>query len=375
MTINLPLTLIAELTYRCPLRCPYCSNPTNYESSKYRQELTTEYWLDTIRQAASLGILQLGFTGGEPLIRQDLEAMVETAAATGIYTSLITAGTLLTRNRATKLRNCGLDHIQISIQDSVAAKSNYIAGIFSFEQKLTAARLVKQLGFPLTINVVLHRHNLDRITEILELCKTLEADRVELANTQYYGWALNNRSALLPTPEQLEAAQQAVAIAQQKKYFPMGVVYVLPDYYSKYPKPCMDGWGQRTMVIAPNGDVLPCQVAASIPQLNFDNVKERSLLGIWFESEAFNRFRGMDWMEEPCRSCPRQTVDFGGCRCQAFLLTGDATATDPVCHLSPEHHLITKAHESQLRDDRLEFQYRSVARSNFSSTTNIESDS
>ena len=356
MTINLPLTLIAELTYRCPLRCPYCSNPTDYSSN--RQELITEYWLDTIRQAANLGVLQLGFTGGEPLVRQDLEVMVETAAATGIYTSLITAGTLLTKDRATKLRDCGLDHIQISIQDSIAAKSDYIAGIPSFEQKLSAARLVKQLGFPLTINVVLHRHNLDRITEILELCKSLNADRVELANTQYYGWALHNRDALLPTPEQLERAKQAVAIAKQKNYFPMGAVYVLPDYYEQYPKPCMGGWGQRTMVISPNGDVLPCQVAASIPELNFDNVKERSLCHIWFESEVFNRFRGTDWMQEPCRSCPRKTIDFGGCRCQALLLTGDATATDPVCHLSPEHDsIITR--QLQAKDEHPSFKYRS----------------
>ena len=360
MTINLPLTLIAELTYRCPLRCPYCSNPTDYGSSKYRQELITEYWFDTIQQAANLGVLQLGFTGGEPLVRQDLEEMVETAAATGIYTSLITAGTLLTKDRAIKLRDCGLDHIQISIQDSIAARSDYIAGIPSFEQKLTAARLVKQLGFPLTINVVLHRHNLDRITEILELCKTLEADRVELANTQYYGWALSNRDALLPTPKQLDSAQKAVAIAQQEKYFPMGVVYVLPDYYSKYPKPCMGGWGQRTMVISPNGYVLPCQIAASIPELDFDNVRERSLFEIWFESEAFNRFRGTDWMEEPCLICPRQAIDFGGCRCQAFLLTGSATATDPACHLSPKHHLLDKARESARLQSPL-FKYRDRA--------------
>ena len=267
--IDRPLTLIAELTYRCPLRCPYCSNPTNYRSSKYRQELTTEQWLDTIRQAANLGVLQLGLTGGEPLLRQDLEEMVETAAATGIYTSLITAATLLNRDRASKLKDCGLDHIQISIQDSLAAKSDYIAGTACFEQKLTAARLVKQLGFALTINVVLHRQNLDRIESIIELCKSLSADRVELANTQYYGWALQNRAALLPTLEQLEQAKQAVAIAQKQKYFPMGVVYVLPDYYEQYPKPCMGGWGNKTMVIALNGDVLPCQVATSIPELDF----------------------------------------------------------------------------------------------------------
>ena len=360
MTLKPPLTLIAELTYRCPLRCPYCSNPTNYGSSKYRQELTTEHWLDTIQQAASLGILQLGFTGGEPLLRQDLEQMVETAAATGIYTSLITAGTLLTPERAVKLKDCGLDHIQISIQDSQSDRSDYIAGTPSFEQKIAAAKLVKQLGFPLTINVVLHRQNLDRIESIIELCRILQADRVELANTQYYGWALQNREALLPTLEQLERAKQAVAIALTKRYFPMGMVYVLPDYYEQYPKPCMGGWGNKTMVIAPNGDVLPCQVAASIPELTFANVCDRSLDWIWYESQAFNRFRGTDWMEEPCRSCPRQKVDFGGCRCQAFLLTGKATATDPVCHLSPEHHLISE--KQQVVTEHLPaFAYRSLS--------------
>jgi PqqA peptide cyclase len=359
MNIARPLTLIAELTYRCPLRCPYCSNPLNYGDSNYRQELATEHWLNTIRQAAKLGILQLGFTGGEPLLRSDLESMVATAASTGIYTSLITAGTLLTPDRTAKLRDCGLDHVQISIQDSQADKSNYIAGISCFESKIAAARLVKQLGLPLTLNVVLHRHNLDRIEEILELCKTLEADRVELANTQYYGWALYNRDSLLPTPVQLQRAKDLVAIAQQQRLFPMGIVYVLPDYYEKYPKPCMGGWGQRTMVIAPNGNVLPCQVAASIPALTFANVQDYSLDWIWHESQVFNRFRGTDWMDEPCRTCPRQTIDFGGCRCQAFLLTGSATATDPVCHLSPDHHLIFQAQQQGQKAIPTTFTYRS----------------
>ena len=359
MSIDRPLTLIAELTYRCPLRCPYCSNPVEFGDSNYRQELTTEYWLDVIGQAAKLGILQLGFTGGEPLLRQDLEMMVQAAAATGMYTSLITAGTLLTESRAAKLRDCGLDHVQISIQDSFAEKSDYIAGISSFEQKIAAARIVKRLGFPLTINVVLHRHNLDRIEEILQLCQTLKADRVELANTQYYGWALYNRDLLLPTPAQLERAKQVVAIAQEQQDFPMGIVYVLPDYYSKYPKPCMGGWGQRTMVISPNGNVLPCQVASSIPQLNFANVRDCSLDWIWYESQAFNRFRGTDWMEEPCRSCDRQAIDFGGCRCQAFLLTGSATATDPVCHLSSDNHLVIEAQQQQPKVEN--FAYRSLS--------------
>lgn len=347
MTPERPLTLIAELTYRCPLRCPYCSNPVNYGDSEYRQELTADQWLTVIEQAAQLGILQLGLTGGEPLLHPELETLVEAAAATGLYTNLITAGTLLTPERAARLKACGLDHVQISLQDSQADASDEIAGVRSFEQKLTAARLVKELGLPLTINVVLHRHNLDRIEAIIDLCEKLAADRVELANTQYYGWAFHNRTSLLPTPAQLEWAQQVVARAQQRRPFPMGMVYVLPDYYEQYPKPCMGGWGQRAMVIAPQGEVLPCQVAKSIPELTFANVRDHPLEWIWFASDAFNRFRGTDWMAEPCRSCPRQTVDFGGCRCQALLLTGDVTATDPVCHLSPHHDRILQARREQ----------------------------
>lgn len=346
MTIERPLTLIAELTYRCPLRCPYCSNPRNYGDREYRQELPTEGWLAAIRQAAALGVLQLGFTGGEPLLRSDLEQLVATAATAGLYTNLITAGTLLTSQRAARLRDCGLDHVQISVQDSRAAASDRISGVrYSFQQKRAAARIVKQLGFPLTINVVLHRQNLDRIEEIIAFCTELGADRVELANTQYYGWALHNRAALLPTPEQLARARDAVAAAQQRRSFPMGLAYVLPDYYEQYPKPCMGGWGRQAMVIAPNGEVLPCQVAKSIPGLAFANVRDRPLGWIWFESPAFNQFRGTDWMAEPCRSCPRQTIDFGGCRCQAFLLTGDAAATDPVCHLSPHRAVVMEVRE------------------------------
>lgn len=358
MNIDRPLSLIAELTYRCPLRCPYCSNPLNYHDPDYRRELPTQQWLTVIQQAAALGILQLGFTGGEPLLRPDLEAMVAAAAQTGMYTSLITAGNLLTAERAARLRACGLDHVQISVQDSFAAASDNLAGVRSFEEKLAAARWVKELGFPLTINVVLHRQNLDRIAEILDLCESLQADRVELANTQYYGWALHNRASLLPTREQLQHAQGIAA--QAKRRFPMGLVYVLPDYYSGYPKPCMGGWGQRAMVVAPQGDVLPCQVAKSIPDLTFANVRDRDLEWIWFESDAFNRFRGTDWMAEPCRSCPRKTIDFGGCRCQALLLTGEATATDPACHLSPHHHRVLAAQEETKTQAPPPLVYRSV---------------
>lgn len=363
MTIDRPLTLIAELTYRCPLRCPYCSNPLDWGSSQYRQELVTEDWLRVIQQAGQLGVMQIGFSGGEPLLRPDLELLVEAAAAIGLYSTLVTSGTLFTP-RATRLRDVGLDHVQISIQDSRAQESDTIAGTRAFEQKLEAARLAKALEFPLTLNFVLHRHNLDRIEEILELCQVLEADRVELANTQYYGWALHNRATLLPTREQLERAERIVAAARQRRDFPMGILYVIPDYYEDYPKPCMGGWGRRVMAIAPHGDVLPCQVARVIPELEFANVGKHSLEWIWFESDAFNRFRGTDWLSEPCRSCPRREIDFGGCRCQALLLTGDPTATDPVCHLSPHHHLVVEARQVQF-EQPLPLVHRSMQGSNY----------
>ncbi len=360
MTTDRPLTLIAELTYRCPLRCPYCSNPLDWGSDKYRQELATEDWLRVVQEAERLGVMQIGFSGGEPLLRQDLEVMVEAAARSGLYSTLVTAGTLFTPERTARLRDAGLDHVQISIQDSRATESDAIAGTRSFEQKLAAARLVKALELPLTLNFVLHRHNLDRIEEILELCRKLEADRVELANTQYYGWALHNRAALLPTREQLERTEQAVAAARQRRDFPMGILYVIPDYYEEYPKPCLGGWGRRALAIAPHGDVLPCQVASAIPELEFANVRNHSLEWIWFESEAFNRFRGTDWISDPCQSCPRREVDFGGCRCQALLLTGDASATDPVCHLSPHHHRIVEAREKAQMEQSPSLVYRSM---------------
>lgn len=367
MMTDRPFTLITELTYRCPLRCPYCSNPINYNDQSYRQELTTDDWVKTIQQARNLGIWQLGFSGGEPLLRQDLEVLVKAAAQVELYTTLVTAGTLLTLERATQLCHAGLNHIQISIQDSRAAQSDYIAGIRSFEQKLDAARVVKDLGLPLTLNFVLHRQNIDRLEEMLELCEILQADRVELAHTQYYGWALHNRAALLPTRQQLERAAQTVAAAKQRRICPMGILYVIPDYYEDYPKPCMGGWGRRALVVAPNGDVLPCQAAGSIPNLEFANIRDRSLEWIWFESPAFNCFRGIDWMPEPCQSCDRAQIDFGGCRCQALLLTNNAAATDPVCHLSPDHHLVVAA-----REQALEQPLSLVYRSSVSEVTAIE---
>lgn len=354
-----PFSLVAELTYRCPLSCPYCSNPIDWNKDIYRQELTTADWQRVIQEARQLGVLQLGLTGGEPLLRCDLEIVVETAAALGLYTTLVTAGTLLSRSRAIGLSKSGLDHIQISLQDSRADGSDWIAGTRSFEQKIAAARLTKELGFPLTLNFVLHRHNLDRIESMLELAENLNADRVELANTQYYGWAWHNRMALLPTREQLDRAEQAVKIAQKRAKIPMGILYVIPDYYAEYPKPCMGGWGSRTLIVTPNGEGLPCQAAMSIPGLEFANVRDRSLDWIWFESAGMNRFRGTKWMPEPCQSCDRKTVDWGGCRCQAYLLTQDANATDPVCHLSPQRDRIQSILD-KLPDRSENFVYRSA---------------
>jgi pyrroloquinoline quinone biosynthesis protein E len=338
----------------------------NWSDGSYRQELPTEDWLRVIRQARNLGVLQLGLTGGEPLLRNDLEMLVETAAELGLYTTLVTAGTLLTRERAVNLNKLGLDHVQISIQDSRSTESDRIAGARSFDQKIATARLVKELGFPLTLNFVLHRQNLDRLEEMLSLAELLQADRVELANTQYYGWAFHNRDALLPTREQLARAELAVKAAQQRRKIPMGILYVIPDYYAEYPKPCMGGWGNRTLIITPNGGGLPCQAAMAIPDLEFGNVRDRPLDWIWFESPGMNRFRGTNWMPEPCQSCDRKTLDWGGCRCQAFLLTKDAGATDPVCHLSPQHDRVRSILE-QLPAHQEDFVYRDRHDTSFSS--------
>jgi pyrroloquinoline quinone biosynthesis protein E len=333
-----PLGLLAELTYRCPLHCPYCSNPLNL--SAYRGELTLDEWERVFSEARALGVLQLHLSGGEPLQRRDLVELVTLARALGFYTNLITSALALTRTKAEQLKQAGLDHIQISFQAADAQTSDLIAGTPSFHKKIAAARLVKALGFPLTLNVVLHRRNIDQIAAILALAEELAADRIELANTQYYGWALRNRTALLPTREQLQQAEPIVHDARERLAGQMQIIYVLPDYYSRYPKPCMGGWARHQLTVTPNGSVLPCLAAAQLPSLPIENIRNHSLEWIWNESPMFNRFRDTDWMPEPCRSCPRQNVDFGGCRCQAFQLTGDASATDPVCHLSPNHTLV-----------------------------------
>jgi pyrroloquinoline quinone biosynthesis protein E len=338
--VDRPFGLLAELTYRCPLHCPYCSNPL--ELAAYRDELSTAEWQRVLTEARELGVLQLHLSGGEPLMRRDLAEVVRTASELGLYTNLITSALGLTPRRAGQLRTAGLDHVQISLQADEAALSDRLAGTPSFERKLSAARLVKQLGWPLTLNVVLHRQNLDRVDRILDLAEELGADRIELANTQYYGWALHNRSGLLPSRAQVERAEVLVRAARERLAGRMEVIYVLPDYYSRYPKPCMGGWGRRQLTVVPDGNVLPCPTAHDLP-LPRASVREHSLAWIWEESPLFRRFRGTDWMPEPCRSCNRRELDFGGCRCQAFQLTGDAARTDPVCHLSPDHGIVAAA--------------------------------
>jgi pyrroloquinoline quinone biosynthesis protein E len=356
-----PFTLIAELTYQCPLHCPYCSNPVDIGHAKYREhELDTGDWVRAFNQARGLGVLQLALTGGEPMLRRDLAQLCAAARDAGLYSSLITAGTLFTAKRAEELKAAGLDHVQISIQSPDARENDRIAGNRSFEKKIAAAHAARALDFPLTINCVLHRQNLDRIEEILELALELGAQRLELANTQYYGWAVLNQRALMPSVDQLRRGEEAVARFRERVGPKVDVLWVLPDFYEELPKPCMGGWGRTAMVVAPNGDVLPCQAASTIPGLTFANVREHPLDWIWNESDAFTCFRGTDWMQEPCRSCPlgRQELDWGGCRCQALRLTGDAAATDPVCQFSPHHARVVSVRESAVQAD--EFVYRAM---------------
>ncbi len=356
-----PSTLIAELSYQCPLHCPYCSNPLDIGHERYRDELETEHWIRAFGEARRLGVLQLALTGGEPMLRRDLVELCAGARDAGLYSSLITAGTLFTRERAEALKAAGLDHVQISIQSPDPEDNDRIAGNRSFEKKIAAARHARELGFPLTINCVLHRQNLDRIEELLDLTLELGAQRLELANTQYYGWAVPNQEALMPSRDQLVRAEAAVHRFRERVGPAVQVLWVLPDFYEELPKPCMGGWGTTAMVVAPNGDVLPCQAASTIPGLEFANVRDHALEWIWNESGAFARFRGTDWMQEPCRTCPlgRQEEDFGGCRCQALRLTGDAAATDPVCRYSPHHDRVVAARELV---ETGEFVYRAVKR-------------
>jgi pyrroloquinoline quinone biosynthesis protein E len=352
-----PYSLLCELTYSCPLQCPYCSNPVDF--ARYTDELDTHEWQRLLDEAASLGVVQVHFSGGEPLLRTDILQIVKKARDLGLYSNLSTGGTLLTEKLAYELRAAGLDSLQLSIQDADSHKSDYISGgLTSFEKKKKAAMLAKNSGFPLTINVVLHKQNLDNIDEIIGLAEGLGAEKLELANTQFNGWALKNRTWLLPTPSQIERAVTVVDAARQRLKAKMEILYVVPDYLEQYPKPCLYGWGRVFMTITADGTVLPCQAAREISGLKFENARNKSLKKIWFESESFCIFRGTDWMPEPCRSCPQKMIDFGGCRCQAFLVTGDASVTDPVCSLSPYHTIIEEAVKESEKGTRERWIYR-----------------
>ena len=336
MSVTPPVSLLAELTHRCPLQCPYCSNPLELE--RVAGEMDSATWKRVIDEAGELGVLQTHFSGGEPTLRRDLAELVAHAAGLGQYTNLITAGVLLDRAKLEALVEAGLDHLQLSIQDSRAGNADRIGGYRNgHAKKLQVAAMVRDAGLPLTLNAVVHRQNLDHLGEIIELAVELGAKRLEVAHVQYYGWALHNRAALMPTREQAEASVELIEAARARLKGSLVIDYVVPDYYARYPKPCMGGWGRQNLNVTPSGKVLPCHAAETIPGLRFDNVRERPLADIWYRSEAFNAFRGTEWMAEPCRSCPRKLVDFGGCRCQAMALAGRAEATDPACSLSPLH--------------------------------------
>jgi pyrroloquinoline quinone biosynthesis protein E len=338
-SLDPPLGLLAELTHRCPLGCPYCSNPLALEHR--HTELGASAWARVFREAAALGVLQVHLSGGEPAARSDLVEIIAAAHHAGLYCNLITSAIGITPTRLAAIAAAGLDHVQISIQDSMASSADHIAGYDgAFARKLALAREVVRLNLPLTVNAVVHRANIERIGNMVDLAIELGAGRVEIAHVQYYGWALANRSALMPTRVQVERAAALVHELRTRHHGRIVIDSVVPDYYARYPKPCTGGWARRSLNVTPSGKVLPCHAAESIPGLEFWNVRDRSLADIWTNSPAFNAFRGTSWMKEPCVSCPRREQDFGGCRCQAFALTGDAAATDPVCHLSPRHAVV-----------------------------------
>ncbi|HWQ40177.1 MAG TPA: pyrroloquinoline quinone biosynthesis protein PqqE [Burkholderiales bacterium] len=336
-----PLWLLAELTYRCPLHCVFCYNPVDYAT--YGTELSTEDWMRVLRQGRELGATQLGFSGGEPLMRDDLEALVAEARKLGYYSNLITSGVGLNEKRIAAFKEGGLDHIQVSFQDSTREMNDFLSSTRTFELKQRVARLVKRYDYPMVLNVVLHRLNIDHVQQILEMAEQLEAEYVELANTQYYGWAYVNRDQLLPSREQLQRAEEVTNRFRERVGNKMKIYFVVPDYYENRPKACMNGWGAVFLTVTADGLALPCHEARMLPGLSFPNVREHDLRWIWYDSPGFNVYRGDGWMKEPCRSCPEKVKDFGGCRCQAYLLTGDAANADPVCDKSPFHGLVTQA--------------------------------
>jgi pyrroloquinoline quinone biosynthesis protein E len=351
-----PLGLLAELTHRCPLGCPYCSNPLALD--RRDDELDTATWVRLFKEAALLGVLQVHLSGGEPAARRDLPDIVKGSREAGLYSNLITSAIGLTPQILAALADAGLDHVQVSIQDSEEASADHIAGYkgASIRKRAIAAEVVR-LGLPLTVNMVVHRANIGRVDAMVELALSLGATRVEIAHVQYYGWAMKNRAALMPSRAQVEEAVRQVETLRQRHRGHIVIDAVVPDYYARFPKPCVGGWGRRSLNVTPAGKVLPCHAAEVIPDLEFWNVREHSLSEIWCDSPAFNAFRGTGWMQAPCKSCVRREQDFGGCRCQAFLIAGDARATDPVCHLSPKHALVGQLAEE--REDKA-YTYRTT---------------
>lgn len=353
-----PLAVLAELTHRCPLQCPYCSNPVQLEAG--RGELGTAEWRDVLTQAASLGVLQVHFSGGEPAARRNLADLVRHAVSAGLYTNLITSAIPLNEARISELSDAGLDHVQISFQDAEDAHGDRVAGMKGAQaKKREVAAMVRRAGMPLTVNLVVHRQNLSNLSTMLDMAAGLGAARIEVAHVQYYGWALANRAALLPSRAQLDAATDEVERARARHAGALVIDYVVPDYYARLPKSCMGGWGRRFLTVSPTGHVLPCHAAESLPGFDFPSVREHALADIWYGSEAFQRFRGTDWMPPLCAGCDRREIDWGGCRCQAFALTGNAAATDPACGKSPHHALLDGA-VREAGDAPPDFVYRRI---------------
>jgi pyrroloquinoline quinone biosynthesis protein E len=341
-TIDPPLALLAELTHRCPLACPYCSNPVNLERAA--SELPEHDWRRVLAEAAALGVLQVHFSGGEPMARRDLLALIGAANGLGLYSNLITSGTLGGAHEIEAFAAAGLKHVQLSFQDFAADNGDRIAGLVgAHARKMRFAEAVRAAGLPLTLNMVVHRQNLDGVPDMIEMALELAARRIEIAHVQYYAWALRNRAALLPTRRQLDQATQAVEAARARLKGVLTIDYVVPDYHGVRPKSCMSGWGRQFLNVTPSGTAVPCHAAETLPNIAFPSVRDSSLADIWYRSDAFNRFRGTDWMAEPCRSCERREIDWGGCRCQAFLLAGEPGRADPVCALSPDHGVVEAA--------------------------------
>lgn len=357
--VGVPMAMLAELTHRCPLQCPYCSNPLELESRS--AELDTLTWKRVFSEAAELGVLQVHISGGEPTARKDLVELIAHCRAVGLYTNLITSAVLLDAPAVAKLYDAGLDHVQISVQDADAANADRIAGFPGHAKKMEAARLVRLAGLPLTLNAVVHRQNVDSVPDIIDLALHLDAHRLEIACVQYYGWAWRNRAALIPTRAQTERIVDTVKAARTRLQGRLVIDYVVPDYYARYPKACMGGWGRLSLNVTPSGNVLPCHAAETITGITFDTVRDTSLADIWQHSQAFRMFRGTGWMPEPCHSCDRREVDWGGCRCQAFALLGDAGQTDPACIKSPHHTAMRELAEAESEAPPPAFAYRSKA--------------